>query len=160
LSKSTLLRHRPHLDQCLDRAQENRDRLRDRSLLDASEGAVNPPITSEEFDVVLQTIGAQVSNFSLCAAGVVLDLRALDSPLAGHAAEVVADSMQEWARPDNEARRADGSTYRKRSPVGASRTGVYEIDDNGINARFWEGRGYVMHDGRWVPSNLIKQDGQ
>jgi hypothetical protein len=144
----------------LERAKENRNRLRDHALLNASERSVEPQDISAELDMVLQTIGDQVSNFSLCAAGVVLDLRALNSPLAAHAAEVIADSMQEWARPDDEVRRADGSTYRKRRPVGIARTGVYEVDDNGINARFWEGRGYVMHDGRWVPSKLIKQDGQ
>jgi hypothetical protein len=34
----------------------------------------NQQIWSEEFDIVLQTIADQVSNFSRCAAAVVLDL--------------------------------------------------------------------------------------
>jgi hypothetical protein len=140
----------------VQRAKENRDRLRDRALLDASEGSVKPQAMTEDLDVVFQTIADQLRNVSLCAASVVLDLRALKSPLAAQAAGVTADSMQDWARPDNDARRADGSVYRKRRPVGTACTGSYSIDGNGINARFWHAQGYVMHDERWVPSKLIK----
>jgi hypothetical protein len=154
LAKSSLLRHRAHIDPSLERARENRDRLRDHALLNVSEGSDEPQVGSEELDMVLQTIGGQVSNFSLCSAGVVLDLRTLDSPLATHAAVVAADSMHEWARPDCEARRADGSTYRKKSPVGTARTGVNEIDDNGIKARYWQDRGYLFKDGCWVEDRL------
>jgi hypothetical protein len=41
-----------------------------------------------------------------------------DSPIAAHAADVVADSIQEWARPDNGRNRADGSLIAKEAPRG------------------------------------------
>jgi hypothetical protein len=160
LAKSSLLLHRHHVDQWMERAKENRDRLRDRALLNASEGSGEPRVSSSELDVVIQTIADQASNFSLCAAGVVLDLRSLNSPFASHAAGLIADSMQDWARPDDQARRADGSTYRKKRPVGTARAGVYEIDDNGINARYWEAQGYVMHEGQWVDGQLVERGGE
>jgi hypothetical protein len=82
-------------------------------------------------------IPEQLSNFSLCAASVVLDLYALLILLcSAHAADVIADWMADWARPDYEGRRADGSTYRKRPPVGTARTGPYVIDDNGAKAGY------------------------